>query len=147
MKELLYDRSNVANPASWILLAIVVVGLISHHVAVYKSFEFETLRAKAKRSLKELVIIDAIVSVVVVIAIFMHHQLMKVDQSMFRVERDLTTVTLESKTPILISGQFEIVKDDGPIVIVKSRRGSKEYRLEKFYLTNKGDWRLSRSHF
>lgn len=147
MKELLYDRSIVANSASWILLAIVVVGLISHHVAVYKSFEFETLRAKAKRSLSELAILDFVVAVIVMIAIFMHHQLMKVDQSMFRVERDLTTVTLESKTPILISGQFEIVKDDGPIVIVKSRRGSKEYRLEKFYLTNKGDWRLSRSHF
>lgn len=147
MKELLYDRSIVANPASWILLAIVVVGLISHHVAVYKSFEFETLRAKAKRSLSELAILDFVVAVIVMIAIFMHHQLMKVDQSMFRINRDLTTVTLESKTPILISGQFEIVKDDRPIVIVKSRRGSKEYRLEKFYLTNKGDWRLSRSHF
>lgn len=147
MKELLYDRSIVANPASQILLAIAVVGLIVAHINVFKASKFEDLREKAKRSLKELVIIDAIVSVVVVIAIFMHHQLMKVDQSMFRVERDLTTVTLESKTPILISGQFEIVKDDGPIVIVKSRRGSKEYRLEKFYLTNKGDWRLSRSHF
>ena len=147
MKELLYDRSIVANPASWILLAIVVVGLISHHVAVYKSFEFETLRAKAKRSLSELAILDFVVAVIVMIAIFMHHQLMKVDQSMFRINRDLTTVTLESKTPILISGQFEIVKDDGPIVIVKSRRGRKEYRLEKFYLTNKGDCRLSRSHF
>ena len=129
------------------MLAIAVVGLIVAHINVFKASKFEDLREKAKRSLKELVIIDAIVSVVVVIAIFMHHQLMKVDQSMFRVERDLTTVTLESKTPILISGQFEIVKDDGPIVIVKSRRGSKEYRLEKFYLTNKGDWRLSRSHF
>ena len=147
MKELLYDRSIVANPASWILLAIVVVGLISHHVAVYKSFEFETLRAKAKLSLSELAILDFVVAVIVMIAIFMHHQLMKVDQSMFRINRDLTTVTLESKTPILIGGQFEIVKDDGPIVIVKSRRGSKEYRLEKFYLPKKGDWRLSRSHF
>lgn len=101
--------------------------------------KFEDLREKTKRSLKELVIIDVIVSVVVVIAIFMHHQLMKVDQSMFRVERDLTTVTLESKTPILISGQFEIVKDDGPVVIVKSRRQLKEYRIEKFYLLKKGD--------
>lgn len=139
MKDLLQSHSIVANPASWILLAIVVVGLISHHVTVYKSFEFETLRAKAKRALSELAILDFVVAVIVMIAIFMHHQLMKVDQSMFRIERDLTTVTLESKTPILISGQFEIVKDDGPIVIVKSRRGSKEYRLEKFYLTNKGD--------
>lgn len=139
MKELLYDRSIVANPASWILLAIAVVGLIVAHINVFKASKFEDLREKAKRSLKELVIIDAIVSVVVVIAIFMHHQLMKVDQSMFRVERDLTTVTLESKTPILIGGQFEIIKDDGPVVIVKSRRQLKEYRIERFYLLKKGD--------
>lgn len=139
MKELLYDRSIVANPASWILLAIAVVGLIVAHINVFKASKFEDLREKAKRSLKELVIIDAIVSVVVVIAIFTHHQLMKVDQSMFRIERDLTTVTLESKTPILIGGQFEIVKDDGPAVIVKSRRQLKDYRIEKFYLLKKGD--------
>lgn len=139
MKELLYDRSIVANPASWILLAIAVVGLIVAHINVFKASKFEDLREKTKRSLKELVIIDVIVSVVVVIAIFMHHQLMKIDQSMFRVERDLTTVTLESKTPILISGQFEIIEEDGPVVVVKSRRQLKEYRIEKFYLPKKGD--------
>lgn len=137
MKELLYDRSIVANPASWILLAIVVVCMIVAHINVIKASKFEDLHEKAKRSLKELVIIDAIVSVVVVIAIFMHHQLMKVDQSMFRIEQDLTTVTLESKTPILIGGQFEIIKDDGPVVVVKSRRRLKEYRIEKFYLPKK----------
>lgn len=139
MKELLYDRSIVANPASWILLAIVVVGLISQHITVYKSLEFETLKSKAKHVLRELAILDFVVAAIVVIAIFMQHQLMKVDRSMFRVERDLTTVTIESNSPILIGGQFEIVKDDGPVVIVKSRRGNKEYRLEKFYLPKKGD--------
>ena len=137
MKELLQSHSIVANPASWILLAIVVVGLIERHITVFKSLEFDTLRKKAKYTLRELAILDVVVSAIVTIAIFMHHQLMTVDRSMFRIERSLTTVTIESKTPILIGGQFEIVKDDGPIVIVKSRRGSKEYRLEKTYFQKK----------
>jgi hypothetical protein len=134
MKELLQSHSIVANPASWILLAIVVVGLIERHIAVFKSLEFDTLRKKAKYTLRELAILDVVVSAIVTIAIFMHHQLMTVDRSMFRIERSLTTVTIESKTPILIGGQFDIVKDDGPVLIVKSRRSHKEYRIEKFYL-------------
>ena len=134
MKELLQSHSIVANPASWILLAIVVVGLIERHITVFKSLEFDTLRKKAKYTLRELAILDVVVAAIVTIAIFMHHQLMTVDRSMFRIERSLTTVTIESKTPILIGGQFDIVKDDGPVLIVKSRRSHKEYRIEKFYL-------------
>ena len=134
MKELLQSHSIVANPASWILLAIVVVGLIERHITVFKSLEFDTLRKKAKYTLRELAILDVVVAAIVTIAIFMHHQLTTVDRSMFRIERSLTTVTIESKTPILIGGQFDIVKDDGPVLIVKSRRSHKEYRIEKFYL-------------
>ena len=134
MKELLQSHSIVANPASWILLAIVVVGLIERHITVFKSLEFDTLRKKAKYMLRELAILDVVVAAIVAIAIFMHHQLMTVDRSMFRIERDLTTVTLESKTPILIGGQFDIVKDDGPVLVVRSRRSHNEYRIEKFYL-------------
>lgn len=137
MKELLQSHSIVANPASWILLAIVVVGLIERHITVFKSLEFDTLRKKAKYTLRELAILDVVVAAIVAIAIFMHHQLMTVDRSMFRIERDLTTVTLESKTPILIGGQFDIMKDDGPVLVVRSRRSHKEYRIEKFYLTKK----------
>ena len=137
MKELLYSHSIVANPASWILLAIAVVGLIERHITVFKSLEFDTLRKKAKYTLRELAILDVVVAAIVTIAIFMHHQLMTVDRSMFRIERDLTTVTLESKTPILISGQFDIVKDDGPVLVVRSRQSHNEYRIEKFYLPKK----------
>lgn len=138
MKELLQSHSIVANPASWILLAIVVVVLIEQHIAVFKSLEFDDLRAKAKYVLKELAILDVIVAAIVAIAIFMHYQLMNVDRSMFRIDRDLTTVTLESKTPILIGDQFDIMKDDGPVLVVKARRSHKEYRIEKFYLPKKG---------
>ena len=134
MKELLQSHSIVANPASWILLAIVVIGLIERHITVFKSLEFDTLRKKAKYTLRELAILDVVVSAIVTIAIFMHHQLMTVDRSMFRIERDLTTVTIESKTPILIGGQFDIMKDDGPALVVRSRRSHNEYRIEKFYL-------------
>ena len=137
MKELLYSHSIVANPASWILLAIVVVGLIERHITVFKSLEFDTLRKKAKYTLRELAILDLVVAAIVTIAIFMHHQLMTVDRSMFRIERDLTTVTIESKTPILIGGQFDIMKDDGPVLVVRSRRSHNEYRIEKFYLPKK----------
>ena len=138
MKELLQSHSIVANPASWILLAIVVIGLIERHITVFKSLEFDTLRKKAKYTLRELAILDVVVAAIVAIAIFTHHQLMTVDRSMFRIERDLTTVTIESKTPILIGGQFDIVKDDGPVLVVRSRRSHKEYRIEKFYLLKKG---------
>lgn len=138
MKELLYSHSIVANPASWILLAIVVVGLIERHITVFKSLEFDTLRKKAKYLLKELVIIDLIIAAVVTIVVCMHFQLMKIDRSMFRIDRDLTTVTLESRTPILIGGQFDVVKDDGPVLVVRSRRSHNEYRIEKFYLPKKG---------
>ncbi len=138
MKELLYSRSIVANPASWILLAIAVIALIEQHIVVFKSLEFDDLRAKAKYVLKELAILDVIVAAIVTIAIFMHYQLMTVDRSMFRIERDLTTVTLESKTPILIGGQFDIVKDDGNVIVIKSHRHKKEYRIEKYYLREKG---------
>lgn len=138
MKELLYSRSIVANPASWILLAIVVMFLTISHVQVIKSLKFEDLREKAKYLLKELVIIDLVIAVVVTIAVLMHYQLMKVDRSMFRIDRDLTTVTLESNTPILLGGRFDIVKDDGPVIVIKSHRSHKEYRIEKFYLPEKG---------
>lgn len=137
MKELLRSHSIVANPASWILLSIVVVGLIERHITVFKSLEFDTLRKKAKYTLRELAILDVVVSAIVTIAIFMHHQLMTVDRSMFRIDRDLTTVTLVSKTPILIGGQFDIMKDDGPVLVVRSRRSHNEYRIEKFYLPKK----------
>lgn len=138
MKELLYSRSIVANPASWILLAIVVMFLTISHAQVIKSLKFEDLREKAKHLLKELVVIDLVIVAVVTIAVLMHYQLMKVDRSMFRIDRDLTTVTLESNTPILLGGQFDIVKDDGPVIVIKSHRSHKEYRIEKFYLPAKG---------
>ena len=138
MKELLYSRSIVANPASWILLAIVVMFLAISHAQVIKSLKFEDLREKAKYLLKELVIIDLVIAAVVTIAVLMHYQLMKVDRSMFRIDRDLTTVTLESNTPILLGGQFDIVKDDGSVIVIKSHRSHREYRIEKFYLPEKG---------
>lgn len=138
MKELLQSRSIVANPAVWILIAIVVMFLIISHVQVIKSLKFEDLREKAKYLLKELVIIDLVIAAVVTIAVCMHYQLMTVDRSMFRIERDLATVTIESKTPILIGGQFDIMKDDGPVLVVRSRRSHNEYRIEKFYLPKKG---------
>lgn len=138
MKELLYSRSIVANPASWILLAIIVTFLAISHAQVIKSFKFDDLREKAKYLLKELVIIDLVIATVVTIAVLMHYQLMKVDRSMFRIDRDLTTVTLESNTPILLGGRFDIVKDDGPVIVIKSHRSHKEYRIEKFYLPEKG---------
>ena len=138
MKELLYSHSIVANPASWILIAIVVVGSIKRYIEVFKSLEFDSLRKKAKYTLRELAILDVIVAAIVTIAIFMHYQLMNVDRPMFRIDRDLTTVTLKSKTPILIGDQFDIVKDDGPVLVVKSRRSHREYRIEKFYLPEKG---------
>ena len=138
MKEFLYSRSIVANPASWILLAIIVMFLAISHAQVIKSLKFEDLRERAKYLLKELVIIDLVIATVVTIAVIMHYQLMKVDRSMFRIDRDLTTVTLESNTPILLGGQFDIVKDDGPVIVIKSHRSHKEYRIEKFYLSGKG---------
>lgn len=138
MKELLYSRSIVANPASWILLAIIVMFLAISHAQVIKSLKFDDLRERAKYLLKELVIIDLVIATVVTIAVLMHYQLMKVDRSMFRIDRDLTTVTLESNTPILLGGQFDIVKDDGLVLVVKSHRSHKEYRIEKFYLPEKG---------
>lgn len=138
MKELLYSHSIVANPASWILLAIVVVGLIERHITVFKSLEFDTLRKKVKYTLRELAILDLVVAAIVTIAIFMHFHLMKIDKSMFRIERDLTTVTIESKTPILIGDQFDLMKEDGPVLVVRSRRSHNEYRIEKFYLPKKG---------
>lgn len=138
MKELLYSRSIVANPASWILLAIVIMFLAISHAQVIKSLKFDDLRERAKYLLKELVVIDLVIATVVTIAVLIHYQLMKVDRSMFRIDRDLTTVTLESNTPILIGGQFDIVKDDGPVIVIKSHRSHKEYRIEKFYLPEKG---------
>lgn len=138
MKELLYSHSIVANPASWILLAIVVMFLAISHALVIKSLKFEDLREKAKHLLKELVVIDLVIATVVTIAVLMHYQLMKVDRSMFRIDRDLTTVTLESNTLILLGGQFDIVKDDGSVIVIKSHRSHKEYRIEKFYLPEKG---------
>ena len=137
MKEILYSHSIVANPAVWILLAIVIMFLMISHLQVVKSLKFEDLREKAKYLLKELVIIDLVIAAVVTIAVCMHYQLMKIDRSMFRIDRDLTTVTLESNTPILIGGQFDIVKDDGNVIVVKSRRQKKDYRIEKFYLPKK----------
>ena len=138
MKELLQSHSIVANPASWILIAIVVVGSIKRYIEVFKSLEFDSLHKKAKYTLRELAILDVIVAAIVTIAIFMHYQLMNVDRPMFRIDRDQTTVTLKSKTPILIGDQFDIVKDDGPVLVVKSHRSHKEYRIEKFYLPAKG---------
>lgn len=138
MKELLYSRSIVANPVSWILLAIIVMFLAISHAQVIKSLKFEDLRERAKHLLKELVIIDLVIATVVTIAVLMHYQLMKVDRSMFRIDRDLTTVTLESNTLILLGGRFDIVKDDGPVIVIKSHRSHKEYRIEKFYLPEKG---------
>ena len=142
MKELLYAQSVVTNPLIWILVVLVTLGLVDTQIRSIKSLRFEDRRADAKKSLISVTIVEFIIVGLAAAAIYSHSQLMTVNRSMFRVEqdltKDLTTVELKSKTPILIGGQFDIVKDDGPAIVIKSHRSHKEYRIEKFYLPAKG---------
>lgn len=136
MKELLYSHSIVTNPAIWILLAISVISLIYAQIVAIKSLKFESIRSKAKSFLKKLVILDFVVIGLVTAAIYSHKQLMTLDESMFSVEQNLKTVTLETKTPILVGDQLDIVKDEANVVVVRSSRGA-EYRIEKSYFQKK----------
>lgn len=134
MKELLRSHSFVANPAVWILLALAIIYLILSHIQIIKSFKFENLRSKAERLLARLVILDIVVIVLVTLAIRSHELLMNLDESMFSIERDSNTVSLISKTPILVAERFDVVKDEKDVIDIKSSQNKKEYRIEKTYL-------------
>ena len=136
MKELLTSHSIVMNPAVWILLALVTIGLVLTQTQSFKALKFEDLRKDAKRSLVEVSIVEIVVIILVTLAIRTHDQLMTLDESMFSIEQDLKTVKLESKTPILIGDRLDIVKDEGSVVIVRSHQGA-EYRIEKTYFQKK----------
>lgn len=138
MKELLTSHSIVINPAVWILLVLVTIGLIVTQIQAAKALKFENLRKDAKRSLLAVSIVEIVVIIVVTLAIHSHNRLMTLDESMFSIEQDLKTVKLESKTPILIGDRLDIVKDEGSVVIVRSHQG-REYRIEKTYFQKKGD--------
>ena len=138
MKELLTSHSIVMNPAVWILLALVMIGLVATQIQSFKALKFEDLRKDAKRSLVEVSIVEIVVIILVTLAIRTHDQLMSIDTSMFELKQDLKTVKLESKTPILIGDRLDIVKDEGSVVIVRSHQGA-EYRIEKTYFQKKGD--------
>lgn len=134
MKELLQSHSFVANPAVWILLALAIIYLILFHIQIIKSFKFENLRSKAERLLARLVILDIVVIVLVTLAIRSHELLMNLDESMFSIERDSNTVSLISKTPILVAERFDVVEDEKDVIDIKSSQNKKEYRIEKTYL-------------
>lgn len=134
MKELLRSHSFVANPAVWILLALAIIYLILFHIQIIKSFKFENLRSKAERLLARLVILDIVVIVLVTLAIRSHELLMNLDESMFSIERDSNTVSLISKTPILVAERFDVVEDEKDVIDIKSSQNKKEYRIEKTYL-------------
>lgn len=134
MKELLRSHSFVANPAVWILIALTIIYLILFHLQIIKSFKFENLRSKAKHLLAELVILDIVVIVLVTLAIRSHERIMNLDESMFSIERNSNTVSLISKTPILVAERFDIIKDEKDVIVIKSNQNQKEYRIEKTYL-------------
>lgn len=138
MKELLTSHSIVMNPAVWILLVLVTIGLVLTQIQAAKALKFEDLRKDAKRSLVEVSIVEIVVIILVTLAIRTHDQLMTLDESMFSIEQDLKTVKLESKTPILIGDRLDIVKDEANVVVVRSHQGA-EYRIEKTYFQKKGD--------
>ena len=136
MKELLTSHSIVMNPAVWILLALVTIGLVLTQTQSFKALKFEDLRKDAKRSLVEVSIVEIVVIILVTLAIRTHDQLMTLDTSMFELKQDLKTVKLESKTPILIGDRLDIVKDEANVVVVRSHQGA-EYRIEKTYFRKK----------
>lgn len=138
MKELLTSHSIVANPALWILLALVMIGLVATQIQTAKSLKFEDLRKDAKRSLLEVSIVEIIVVILVTLAVRTHDQLMSIDTSMFELKQDLKSIELVTKTPILVGDLLDIVKDEGSVVIVRSHQG-REYRIEKEYLQKTGD--------
>lgn len=100
----------------------------------HQVFQFENLRSKAERLLARLVILDIVVIVLVTLAIRSHELLMNLDESMFSIERDSNTVSLISKTPILVAERFDVVKDEKDVIDIKSSQNKKEYRIEKTYL-------------
>ena len=136
MKELLTSHSIVMNPAVWILLALVTIGLVATQIQSFKALKFEDLHKDAKRSLVEVSIVEIVVIILVTLAIHSHNRLMTLDESMFSIEQDLKTVKLESKTPILIGDRLDIVKDEANVVVVRSHQGA-EYRIEKTYFQKK----------
>lgn len=115
---------------------MAIAGLTYGQILSVKALKFEDLRAKAKRLLKELMIVEVIVIVLVTLAIHSHNHLMTLDESMFNIKQDLKTVKLESKTPILIEDQLDIVKDEANVIVVRSHQGA-EYRIEKTYFQKK----------
>ena len=140
MKELLYAQSVVTNPSVWILVVLVTLGLVDTQIRSIKSLRFEDRRADAKKSLISVTIVEFIIVGLAAAAIYSHSQLMTVNRSMFRVEqdltKDLTTVELKSKTPILIGTKLQIVRDEDSVLVVQSRQGA-EYRIEKRYINQK----------
>ena len=138
MKELLTSHSIVMNPAVWILLVLVTIGLVATQIQAAKALKFEDLRKDAKRSLLAVSIVEIVVIIVVTLAIRTHDQLMSIDTSMFELKQDLKSIELVTKTPILVGDRLDIVKDEGSVVIVRSHQG-KDYRIEKTYLQKKGD--------
>lgn len=140
MKELLYAQSVVTNPLVWILVVLVTLGLVDTQIRSIMSLRFEDRRADAKKSLISVTIVEFMIVALAAAAIYSHSQLMTVNRSMFRVERDLTkdltTVELKSKTPILIGTKLQIVRDEDSVLVVQSRQGA-EYRIEKRYINQK----------
>ena len=140
MKELLYAQSVVTNPLVWILVVLVTLGLVDTQIRSIKSLRFEDRRADAKKSLISVTIVEFIIVGLAAAAIYSHSQLMTVNRSMFRIEqdltKDLTTVELKSKTPILIGTKLQIVRDEDSVLVVQSRQGA-EYRIEKRYINQK----------
>lgn len=140
MKELLYAQSIVTNPLIWILVVLITLGLVDTQIRSIKSLRFEDRRADAKRSLISVTIVEFIIVGLAAAAIHSHSQLMTVNRSMFRIEqdltKDLTTVELKSKTPILIGTKLQIVRDEDSVLVVQSRQGA-EYRIEKRYINQK----------
>lgn len=138
MKELLTSHSIVMNPALWILLALVIIGLVATQIQAAKALKFEDLRKNAKLSLLETSIVEIIVIMIVTLAILAHNRLASIDTSTFELKQDSKSIELVSKTLLLINDRLDIVKDDGSVVIVKSHQG-REYRIEKEYLQKKGN--------
>lgn len=140
MKELLYAQSVVTNPLIWIFVVLVTLGLVDTQIRSIMSLRFEDRRTDAKKSLISVTIVEFIIVGLAAAAIYSHSQLMTVNRSMFRVEqdltKDLTTVELKSKTPILIGTKLQIVRDEDSVLVVQSRQGA-EYRIEKRYINQK----------
>ena len=136
MKELLTSHSIVMNPAVWILLALVTIGLVLTQIQAAKALKFEDLHKDAKRSLVEVSIVEIVVIILVTLAIRTHDQLLSIDTSMFELKQDLKSIELVTKTPILVGDRLDIIKDEANVVVVRSHQGA-EYRIEKTYFHKK----------